>query len=183
MFFLVIFNGGVPNETARQLRFTLVKHSFRIIQGFNSWKFYVNRNLCTSDTTSRQHIYYTLSVLYGPEKLSRYSDWIRAGRSGDRTPVGARFFAHIQTDPGAHPASFTMSTESFPGVRRTGRDADHTAHSSAEVMKGYTSIHPLGLSRPVTGLLFFKPFCVLFTKSLCMFKMVCLLVYIPNTQV
>jgi hypothetical protein len=35
---------------------------------------------------------------------------IRAGRSGDRVPVGARFFAHLQTGPGAHPAcglSFT----------------------------------------------------------------------------
>jgi hypothetical protein len=28
---------------------------------------------------------------------------------------GARFFAHVQTGPGAHPASFTMGTGSFPG--------------------------------------------------------------------
>jgi hypothetical protein len=33
-----------------------------------------------------------------------------AGRSGDRIPVGARFFAHVQTGPGAHPASCTMGT-------------------------------------------------------------------------
>jgi hypothetical protein len=26
---------------------------------------------------------------------------------------------------GAHPASYTMDTGSFPGVKRTGRDADH----------------------------------------------------------
>ena len=49
--------------------------------------------------------------------LSRYSDWLRAGRSGDRIPVGARFSAPVQTGPGAHPASCTMGTGSFPGVK------------------------------------------------------------------
>jgi hypothetical protein len=39
---------------------------------------------------------------------------------------GARFFAHVQTGPGAHPASCTMSTGSFLGVKRLGDDADHT---------------------------------------------------------
>jgi hypothetical protein len=41
---------------------------------------------------------------------SRYSDWLRAGWSGARIPVGARFFAHVKTSPGAHPASCTMGT-------------------------------------------------------------------------
>jgi hypothetical protein len=47
--------------------------------------------------------------------LSRYNDRLRAGRSGDRIPVAARFFAPVQTGPGAHPASCTMVTGSFPG--------------------------------------------------------------------
>jgi hypothetical protein len=51
----------------------------------------------------------------------------------DRIPVGARFFAHIQTGPGAHPASCTMGTDSFPGVRRPGRGADHPHPPSAEI--------------------------------------------------
>jgi hypothetical protein len=87
---------------------------------------------------------------------SRYSDWLRTGRSGDRIPVGARFFSHIQTGPRTHPVSFTMATGSFPGVKRPGRGADHQPPSSAEVMKGwsYTYIHPLGQFRPVTGLLY-----------------------------
>jgi hypothetical protein len=51
-------------------------------------------------------------------------------------PVGARFFAHFQTGPGAHPASSTMGTGSFPGLKRPGRDADHTSPSSAEVTTG-----------------------------------------------
>jgi hypothetical protein len=66
-------------------------------------------------------------------KLSRYSDWLRAGRSGDRMPVGARFYAHVQTGPGTHPASCTMGTGSFPGLKRPGRGADHPHPSSAEV--------------------------------------------------
>jgi hypothetical protein len=36
-----------------------------------------------------------------------------------------RFFAHVHIDPGAHPASCTMGTGSFPGVKRPGRGADH----------------------------------------------------------
>jgi hypothetical protein len=53
----------------------------------------------------------------------------------DRIPVGTRFFAHVQTDPGAHPASCTMGTGSFPGVKRPGRSADHQLPSSPEVKK------------------------------------------------
>jgi hypothetical protein len=46
-----------------------------------------------------------------------------------------------------------MGTGSFPGLRRPGRDADHTLPSSAEVKKelSYTSIHPMGPPGPVTG--------------------------------
>jgi hypothetical protein len=44
--------------------------------------------------------------------------------------VGARFFADVQTGPQAHPASCTMGTGSFSGVKRSGRGADP---SSAEV--------------------------------------------------
>jgi hypothetical protein len=64
-------------------------------------------------------------------------------------------FSHVQTGPGAHPASCTVGTGSFPGVKRPGRGADHPPPSSAGVTKGksYTCIHPLGQFRPVTGLL------------------------------
>jgi hypothetical protein len=42
---------------------------------------------------------------------------LQAGRFGDRFPVGERFSSSVQTGPGAHPASCTMSTVSFPGVK------------------------------------------------------------------
>ena len=45
----------------------------------------------------------------------------------------ARFFAPVQTGPGVHPASCTMGTGSFPGVKRSGRGVDHPPPFSAEV--------------------------------------------------
>ena len=67
--------------------------------------------------------------------------------------VGARFSAPDQTDPGAHPDSYTMGMGSFPGVKRPGRGTDHPLPSSAKVKETvqlylyYTS----GPSWPVIG--------------------------------
>jgi hypothetical protein len=38
---------------------------------------------------------------------------------------GGRFFAPVQTGPGAHPASRTMGTGSFPGVKWPRRGFNH----------------------------------------------------------
>jgi hypothetical protein len=51
-----------------------------------------------------------------------------AGRSRDRIPVGERFSAQVQNGPGAYPASYTMGTGSFPGVKRTERGANQPPH-------------------------------------------------------
>jgi len=48
---------------------------------------------------------------------------------------GARFSAPFQTGPGAHPASCTMGTGSFPGVRRPGRGVDHPPHLVSKLKK------------------------------------------------
>jgi len=56
--------------------------------------------------------------------LSRYTYSLRAGQSGDRIPVGARFPVHVQTGPGAHQDSYTIGTGSFLGVKRPGRGVD-----------------------------------------------------------
>ena len=63
---------------------------------------------------------------------SRYSDWLRAGRSGNQILVEAKFSAPAQTGPGSHPVSCTIGTVSFSGVKeRPGRDSDPSPASSA----------------------------------------------------
>jgi hypothetical protein len=64
---------------------------------------------------------------------SQYSDSLRAGRSGDRIPVGTRFSAPVQTGRGAHQALYTMGTVSFPGVKRPGRGVNHPPPSNTEL--------------------------------------------------
>jgi len=58
----------------------------------------------------------------------------------------ARFSAPVQTGPGTHPASCTIGTGSFPGVKWPGSDADSSPPSSAVVKKefSYTSTLPMG---------------------------------------
>ena len=50
--------------------------------------------------------------------------------------MGARFSAPVQTGPGAQAASGTMGTESFPEVKRPGRDANDPPPSSGKVKEG-----------------------------------------------
>ena len=90
---------------------------------------------------------------YRQHKRGRYSDSLRAGRSGDRIPVGAMFSAAVETDSGVHPTSYRMGTGSFPGVKRLGRGVDHPVPSSSEV-KERVELYlysPYGTSWPVLG--------------------------------
>jgi hypothetical protein len=71
--------------------------------------------------------------------------------SGVRFPEGAGNFSlhhRIQNGSGSHPASYPIGTRgSFPGVKRLGREANHSPPSSAEVKNAwsYTST-PLNAS-------------------------------------
>ena len=66
---------------------------------------------------------------------------------------GARFSLRVQTDPGAHPASYTIGTGSFPGVKRPGRGVDHPPPSCAEVKERVRLYlySPSGPSWPAIG--------------------------------
>ena len=84
---------------------------------------------------------YVIFVRYNARRQhSRYSDSLRARRSGDRVPVEARFSTPVQTGPVTHPASCTMGTESFPGVKRQGCGVDHLPPTSARLRKQITSL-------------------------------------------
>jgi hypothetical protein len=48
-----------------------------------------------------------------PVPVGRSSELIRAGLSGDRMPVEARFSAPVQAGPGAHPPSCPGGTRSL----------------------------------------------------------------------
>jgi len=68
--------------------------------------------------------------------------------------VGVRFSAPVQTGPGAHPASCTMVTGSFPGVK-SGRGVTLTPHPLLVPWsrKGRAiPLHPLWALRPVESL-------------------------------
>jgi len=71
----------------------------------------------------RKTVLYTVMVSYVLQVwagwLSRYSDWLRAGRSGIESRWG-RDFSPVQTGPGAHPASCKMGTGSSTGVKWRG---------------------------------------------------------------
>jgi len=64
---------------------------------------------------------------------SRYSNSLRNGYSGDRMPVGARYFVPVQTGPGTYPASSTIRTGFSPGIKRPELGLYHPPASSAEV--------------------------------------------------
>ena len=59
--------------------------------------------------------------------LSTFSQNFLHFNSEDLVPVEARFSAPVQTGPGAHPASCTMGTGSFPGVK-SGRGVTLAPH-------------------------------------------------------
>jgi hypothetical protein len=77
---------------------------------------------------------------FGRGYLSRYSDSPRAGRSGNRIPVGVRLSAPVHTGPGVHPASYAVGTGSFPRVKRRGRGLDHPPQVKERVV---TPLPPL----------------------------------------
>jgi hypothetical protein len=61
---------------------------------------------------------------------------------GIRVPAGGgNFSLHhcVQTGAGAHPSSYLIGTRgTFPGVKRPGREADHSPPSSVEVKNAWS---------------------------------------------
>ena len=58
-------------------------------------------------------------------QLSPYSDWLRAGRSGDRIPVGGEIFRTCPDRPWGPPSLLCNGSGSFPGAK-SGRGVTQT---------------------------------------------------------
>jgi hypothetical protein len=90
----------------------------------------------------------------GPGSSVGIATTLRDRRSGDRISLGAGFSTSVQTGSGAHPASCTVGTVSFPGVKR-GRGVTLTPHPILVALswKGRSiTLLPLSAVRPVQSL-------------------------------
>jgi hypothetical protein len=67
-----------------------------------------------------------------------FRDPLRAGRSRDQIPVGTRFSTLVQTQPVAHPTSYTLGTGSSLGLKRPGRGVNHPPHLALRLKKEYS---------------------------------------------
>jgi hypothetical protein len=72
---------------------------------------------------------------------------MQAGQSTDQILVEAKVSAPAQTDPGIHPASYTVGTASFPGAEQLSCGIDHSPHLALRLKEEYSYIStpPLGL--------------------------------------
>ena len=108
---------------------------------YSCYQIFYKQIICMKNRWLQHHFrslryHFLLKILplqCGTGQCSRYSNSLWAGRSGDQIPVGARFSAPVQISSGANPASYTMDTRSFPGVKQPGHGVDHPPPSSAEV--------------------------------------------------
>ena len=75
-----------------------------------------------------QQYFPTLRKQTWPRELSRYSDLLCSGWSGDRIKVAAKFLALFQTGPGVHPASYAKGNEFVPRAK-SGRGVALTIHT------------------------------------------------------
>jgi hypothetical protein len=78
---------------------------------------------------------YIYRYIEEPGRCSRYSDWLRAGRPRGQSssPGRAKNFLFSKSSRPA-PGS-TQPIQWVPGVKRPGREADHSPPTSAEVKK------------------------------------------------
>jgi len=81
-----------------------------------------NIGLCPIDFLGRD-ISVGIATHYGLDSPGIESRW------------GPRFSAPVQIGPGANPASYTVGTGSFPGVKRPGRGVDHPPHLAPSLKK------------------------------------------------
>jgi hypothetical protein len=138
-------HGTFPLPTDREYRFSVLLCYNELIRDYtvfptpqtiSCWKYSCHRThrrhhkSSPSDNALWQFNPVYIFMTY--DHLTRLATgWTVRGSNPEET----RFSAPVQTGPEAQPASYTMGTGSFPGVKRPGRRVDHPPPSSAEVKK------------------------------------------------
>jgi hypothetical protein len=97
----------------------------------------------------------TFVFLITTKNVGRYSSVGKATRygldgPGIQTRWGTRFSASVQSGPGAHPATCTTGTGSFPRVKRQRSGVDHPPHVTSRLKKEYSYKYLLPLWAFVT---------------------------------
>jgi hypothetical protein len=111
---------------------------------------YSLRYYCARHVLNIIRFYIKLHKLCGPGSSVGIATGYGLDGPGFKSWWGERFFAHVQTSPGTHPASCTMGTGSFPWVKRQGCGADHPPPSSA-VVENELELHLYSSSRPLVA--------------------------------
>ena len=83
-------------------------------------------------TMRQEYLTLFISCICGPDSVVGIATGYGLGGPGIESRWGARFSALVQTGPGAHPASYTMGTGSFPGVKSGLRWAGYVARMGEE---------------------------------------------------
>jgi hypothetical protein len=99
----------------------------------------ITSNVCQSSVDKTRIVSKTYSKF---SELSRYSDWLRAGRPGGDGILSPgrvkNFHFSISSRPAVgptQPPKKMCTGGSFPGVKRQGREGDQSPPTSAEVKK------------------------------------------------
>ena len=126
---------------------------------WNTWPITRIMNVKLLEHTTTPYFSYVQLVTGGPGYRSWHSDWLRAGRSGDRIPVDTRFSTPVQTSPGPT----QLSVQFVPCLFPDGNMAlawrwppPTTSHVALRLKKGYsyTSTLPLGFHDLLEGELY-----------------------------
>ena len=98
--------------------------------------------------SSSQNLIHRTDLICGSGYLSRYSDSLRAGRFGNRMPVGTRFSTPVRTGPGGPPNLLYNGYWVFPGGKAVRAFFYHPPHLAPRLKKkwSYTSSPSLDLS-------------------------------------
>jgi len=103
-------------------------HAFNIRSTeYPDWGFVSSESLQANTRLTSTFNRAGLFLLRGPGSVVGTATAYGLGGPGIESRWGARFSAPVQTGPGGHPASCTMGTGSFPGVK-SGRGVTLTPH-------------------------------------------------------